>query len=108
MKLKLSRFIAIILLVVPGIAAMIGFIKIKDTLFDYMSAHGDDSLTRVTFDWLNFGLGVVLFAAGAGFLGGWIFFRDRKRNYVGPRFRKKDDAAKAAVKEPEPAVVQHD
>lgn len=90
MKLKLSRFIAIILLVIPGITAMTGFLKIKDALFNYMSKHGDDSLSRVTFDWLDFGLGVVLFAAGAGFLGGWIFFRDRKRNYVGPRFRKKE------------------
>ncbi|MDU4695171.1 MULTISPECIES: DUF2627 domain-containing protein [Paenibacillus] len=106
MKLKLSRFIAIILLVIPGIAAMIGFLKIKDALFDYMSAHGDDALTRVTFDWLNFGLGVLLFAAGAGFLGGWIFFRDRKRNYLGPRFRKKDPAASS--KEIEPASLQHD
>ncbi|MDU2240467.1 MAG: DUF2627 family protein [Paenibacillus sp.] len=105
MKLKLSRFIAILLLVIPGITAMIGFLKIKDSLFDYMSAHGDDALSRVTFDWLNFGLGVVLFGAGAGFLGGWIFFRDRKRNYVGPRFRKKDAAAD---KDLEPVGLQHD
>ncbi|MED4956917.1 DUF2627 domain-containing protein [Paenibacillus sp. FSL R5-0527] len=92
MKLMISRFIAILMLVIPGIAAMTGFLKIKDALFDYMSKHGDDSLAKVTFDWLQFGFGLLLFAAGVGFLGGWIFFRDRKRNYVGPRFRKKEPA----------------
>lgn len=92
MKLMISRFIAILMLVIPGIAAMTGFLKIKDALFDYMSKHGDDSLAKVTFDWLQFGFGLLLFAAGVGFLGGWIFFRDRKRNYFGPRFRKKEPA----------------
>ncbi|WP_059052385.1 DUF2627 domain-containing protein [Paenibacillus senegalimassiliensis] len=92
MKLKLSRFIAILILVLPGIAAMTGFLKMKDALFDYMSDHGNDALSRVTFDWLEFGLGFALFVAGAGFLGGWIFFRDRKRNYLGPRFRDKQAA----------------
>ncbi|AZK47079.1 DUF2627 domain-containing protein [Paenibacillus lentus] len=89
MKLIISRFIAIIILVIPGIAAMVGFLKMKDALFLYMSRHGDDSLTHVHFDWLDFGFGVVLFAAGIGFLGGWIYFRDHKRNYLGPRFKKK-------------------
>ncbi|MNO50742.1 hypothetical protein D3C76_411250 [compost metagenome] len=89
MKLMISRFIAIIILVIPGILAMIGFLKMKDALFLFMSNHGDDSLTSVTFDWFDFGVGLILFAIGIGFLGGWIFFRDRKRNYVGPRFRKK-------------------
>ncbi|MBA9088568.1 uncharacterized membrane protein YjjB (DUF3815 family) [Fontibacillus solani] len=89
MKLMISRFIAIIILVIPGILAMIGFLKMKDALFLFMSRHGDDSLTSITFDWLDFGAGLILFVIGIGFLGGWIFFRDRKRNYVGPRFRKK-------------------
>ncbi len=89
MKLMISRFIAIIILVIPGILAMFGFLKMKDALFLFMSRHGDDSLSSVTFDWLDFGAGLILFAIGIGFLGGWIFFRDRKRGYVGPRFRKK-------------------
>lgn len=89
MRLILSRFIAIIILVIPGILAMIGFLKIKDALFIYMSNHGNDALNQVTFDWLNFIFGILLFGIGMGFLGGWIFFRDRKRNYLGPRFRKK-------------------
>ncbi|MNW46166.1 hypothetical protein D3C74_234460 [compost metagenome] len=98
MKLMLSRFIAIILLAIPGLLATIGFLKMKDAFFLFVSRHGDDSLTSVTFDWLDFGIGFVLFAIGIGFLAGWIFFRDRKRNYVGPRFRTKTAEEPAADK----------
>lgn len=89
MKLKTSRFIAIIILVIPGIAAMYGFLKMKDALFLFLANHGDDTLTNISFDWLNFIIGLLLFLCGISFLAGWTFFRDRKRNYVGPRFRKK-------------------
>ncbi|MBU5672597.1 DUF2627 family protein [Paenibacillus brevis] len=85
MKLILSRFIAILILVIPGIAAMIGFLKIKDAMFDYMVQHGDDELVQVSFRWGEFLLGLLLFAAGISFLAGWIYFRDKKRNYAGPR-----------------------
>ena len=93
MRLLFSRFIAIILLVIPGIAATIGFLKMKDALFEYLSKHGAGSHSQFSFDWLHFGIGLLLFAAGIGFLGGWIFFRDRKRNYIGPRFRSKKASA---------------
>ncbi len=93
MKLMISRFIAILILVIPGIAAMTGFLKMKDALFIYMSDHGDDTLSAVTFDWLNFSVGLLLFVVGIGFLGGWIFFRDRKRNYAGPRKKTRKSAA---------------
>lgn len=93
MRLMISRFIAIIILVVPGIAAMAGFLKMKDALFIYMSQHGDDTLSAVSFDWLNFIVGLLLFAVGIGFLGGWIYFRDRKRNYVGPRKKARRTAS---------------
>ncbi|MEK3881532.1 DUF2627 domain-containing protein [Paenibacillus sp. PL2-23] len=88
MKLLISRFIAILFLVVPGVLACIGFLKIKDALFIYFSEFGNDAVTP-NFQWLSFLLGVLMFAAGAGFIGGWIFFRDRKRNYVAPRFKEK-------------------
>ncbi|MFF2909941.1 DUF2627 domain-containing protein [Paenibacillus sp. NPDC057934] len=91
MRLLISRFIAILILVFPGLVAMKGFLMMKDDIFDYYSMHGDDSLTPV-FAWLHFGGGLVLFAAGMTFLGGWILTRDRKRNYVGPRFREKQKA----------------
>lgn len=88
MKLMIARFIAIIMLVVPGVIACFGFLKMKDALFVYFSDFGNDAVTP-DFQWLTFLLGLVMFGAGAGFIGGWIFFRDRKRNYVAPRFKEK-------------------
>lgn len=91
MKLLVSRFIAILILVFPGLMAMKGFLMMKDDIFNYISMHGDDTATPV-FAWLHFGGGLLLFLAGMSFLGGWILTRDRKKNYVGPRFREKQQA----------------
>ncbi|WP_054941472.1 DUF2627 domain-containing protein [Paenibacillus ihuae] len=95
MKLLISRFIAILILVLPGLMAMKGFLMMKDDIFNYVSMHGDDTVTPV-FAWLHFGGGLLLFLAGMGFLGGWILTRDRKKNYVGPRFREKQKAQQPA------------
>ncbi|MFC7681939.1 DUF2627 domain-containing protein [Paenibacillus sp. GCM10028914] len=89
MKLLISRFIAIIILVIPGFMAMKGFLMMKDAAFLYIAVHGDDQVKDKAFEWLHFGGGLLLFVLGISFLGGWILFRDRKRNYVGPRFKKK-------------------
>lgn len=88
MKMVISRFIAILMLVVPGVLACFGFLKMKDSLFFYFSDFGNDAVVP-EFQWLTFLLGFIMFFAGAGFIGGWIFFRDRKRNYVAPRFKEK-------------------
>ncbi|GLX69073.1 DUF2627 domain-containing protein [Paenibacillus glycanilyticus] len=88
MKLVAARLVAVLLLVIPGIAACIGFLKMKNAIFNYFSEFGNDSITP-DFAWLSFLFGLVLFMIGVGFIGGWIFFRDRKRNYVAPRFRPK-------------------
>ena len=98
MKLLISRFIAILILVFPGLIAMKGFLMMKDDIFDYISMHGDDAVVP-DFAWLHFGGGFLLFAAGMTFLGGWILARDRKRNYVGPRFKEKQKAKQAAAQE---------
>lgn len=97
MKLLFSRFIAILILVFPGLLAMKGFVMMKDDLFDYMAMHGDHTATP-SFAWLHFAGGLVLFAAGMIFLGGWILTRDRKRNYVGPRFKEKRKAGQPPAK----------
>lgn len=89
MKQILSRLLAIILLVVPGIGAAYGFLLMKNSLFDYFADMGNVALQNPTFKWGTFILGFVLFFAGISFIGGWIFFRDRKRNYLAPRFRPK-------------------
>ncbi|GIQ66711.1 hypothetical protein PACILC2_52790 [Paenibacillus cisolokensis] len=72
MKMVISRFIAVLLLVIPGIAACYGFLKMKNAVFHYFSQFGNDSI-QPAFDWLPFLLGFVLFFLGIGFIGGWIF-----------------------------------
>ena len=89
MKLILSRLLAILLLVVPGIGAAYGFLMMKDSLFNYFADMGDMALQTPSFAWVSFIIGFILFFAGISFIGGWIFFRDRKRNYLSSRFRPK-------------------
>ncbi|SDW32736.1 DUF2627 domain-containing protein [Paenibacillus sp. CF384] len=88
MKQVTIRLIAVLLLVIPGIAATYGFLLMKDAIFHYFSSFGDDAAVH-NFEWWTFILGMVLFLLGVGFIGGWTFFRDRKRNYVSSRFREK-------------------
>lgn len=88
MKLILQRLIAILLLVIPGLAAAYGFLLMKDALFDYFADMGDVAL-EPNFAWGSFVLGALLFLIGIAFIGGWVFYRDRKRNYLAPRFRPK-------------------
>lgn len=83
-----ARFIAILLLVIPGLLATYGFLRMKDALYDYFVSYGDE-VNPPSFEWLTFIVGLILFAIGVSFIGGWIFFRDRKHNYVAPRFRQK-------------------
>jgi hypothetical protein len=88
MKLLLIRFAAVLLLALPGLAAAYGFLQMKDALFVYFSAFGDETLVP-QLQWGKLIIGFILFASGIAFIGGWIFFRDRKRNYVAPRFKEK-------------------
>lgn len=88
MRLMISRFIAILLLAIPGVAATYGFLAMKNAIFDYFSDFGNDQITPA-FGWIRFIVGAFLFLAGIAFIGGWIFFRDRKRNYLSSRFKPK-------------------
>jgi hypothetical protein len=85
MKLLISRIIAILLLVIPGLAAAYGFIEIKQVIFQFVADKGRIG-DAAAFAWWRFIKGVVLFLAGVGFIGGWTFYRDRKRNYLAPKF----------------------
>ncbi|WP_127588719.1 DUF2627 domain-containing protein [Paenibacillus koleovorans] len=85
MQDKVKRFIAIMLLIVPGFMATYGFLAMKDAFF---AQFGPEELNP-SFMWGKFFIGLILFFAGVAFIGGWIFFRDRKRNYVAPRFKQK-------------------
>ncbi|AFC29806.1 hypothetical protein PM3016_2936 [Paenibacillus mucilaginosus 3016] len=85
MKAAFYRFIAILMLVIPGLMATYGFLAVKDAWF----AQFDLTAADPGIQWGKLLLGLLLFGAGVAFIGGWIFFRDRKRNYVAPRFRAK-------------------
>jgi hypothetical protein len=93
-RVVLYRFIAVMLLVIPGIAATYGFLLMKDALFDLFSQFGDEARKSLDFKWLMFLLGLLLFSLGVAFIGGWTFFRDRKRNYLAPRFKEKKQQKK--------------
>ncbi|WNR42532.1 DUF2627 domain-containing protein [Paenibacillus roseipurpureus] len=82
MKAPFYRFIAILLLVIPGLTATYGFLAMKDAFFAQFDA--DSGML-----WGKFFLGLLLFLLGVAFIGGWTFFRDRKRNYLAPRFKPK-------------------
>ncbi|MBO9606286.1 MAG: DUF2627 domain-containing protein [Paenibacillaceae bacterium] len=85
MKSTSSRIIAALLLVIPGVAATYGFLAMKDAFFaQFGPAENNPHML-----WGKFAGGFVLFAIGVAFIGGWTFFRDRKRNYVAPRFKAK-------------------
>ncbi len=87
MKLVIQRLIAILLLVVPGLMATYGFVTMKDAWFNQFGAANNDPHIQ----WGKLALGLALFAAGVAFIGGWTFYRDRRRNYVAPRFRQKKE-----------------
>ncbi|MVP00130.1 DUF2627 domain-containing protein [Paenibacillus lutrae] len=82
MKDKLGRFVAILLLVIPGLMATYGFLAMKDAFFYQFEPDGYLPWGKMVFGFILFGLGIA-------FIGGWTFFRDRKRNYVAPRFKPK-------------------
>lgn len=67
------RNIAILILLIPGIIAAIGIKFMRDTLFNEFH-------TIFVYSWVQFAVGLILFVAGVGFIGGFIVYRDRKRN----------------------------
>jgi hypothetical protein len=77
-----QRFLAVMVLVLPGLAGTYGWILMKDVWFASLDPN-------ILFAWPLFLFGLFLFVFGIAFLGGWILFRDRKRNYVQPKFREK-------------------
>lgn len=58
-RLVFARFLAIVVLVIPGLMAMKGFLMMKDALFLYYAEHGNE-LISPGFQWLSFAGGLVL------------------------------------------------
>ncbi len=68
------RILALIVLLIPGAVAAFGIKLMRDTLFnDFYPIFGHTLI--------QFLVGLILFIGGIAFLGGFIVYRDRKRNY---------------------------
>lgn len=89
------RFIALMILVIPGVIAGYGIKLMRDTIFQILHSPFPSY-------WLQFLIGLVLCISGIAFIGGFILHRDRKNNKVAPKFQKKpkDDIEHNNAKNP--------
>lgn len=79
--LFMIRIIALIILVIPGALAALGIKLMRDMTFGILQTPFPNLL-------LQFLTGMIFFIGGLGFVAGFIFHRDRKRNKVQPKFKK--------------------
>lgn len=78
----MARIIALLLLVLPGLLAGYGIKLMRDMLFGVLQR-------PFPYLWMQFLGGLLFFLIGLGFIGGFILHRDRKRNKVQDRFKKR-------------------
>ncbi|EIT87315.1 hypothetical protein A374_01004 [Fictibacillus macauensis ZFHKF-1] len=78
----MQRLVALLIMLIPGIIGVIGVKLMRDVLFGIVH-RGFFSLT------LQFIIGLLMLLGGLAFVGGFIFYRDRKRNKVQPKFQRK-------------------
>ncbi len=78
----MGRFIALMILVIPGIIAGYGIKLMRDTIFALINSPYPNLSVQ-------FLVGFIFFIAGLGFIGGFIFHRDKKNGKIAPRFKNK-------------------
>ncbi|MYL41882.1 MULTISPECIES: DUF2627 domain-containing protein [Virgibacillus] len=77
----MMRIIAALLLFIPGIISAIGIKLMRDSLFA--------SFYPIFFHTsIQFIIGLILFLAGIAFIGGFIIYRDRKRQRTREEIKK--------------------
>jgi hypothetical protein len=81
-----QRIIAILLMCVPGAISVYGWTLMRDILFS--------TAAGAKFPILPFVIGFILFLLGLTIVGGFIFYRDKKRNKIQPKLLKKTDEYK--------------
>ncbi|PLR76435.1 DUF2627 domain-containing protein [Bacillus sp. V3-13] len=86
----MSRIIALIIMLIPGVIAAVGIKLMRDMVFGILQE-------PFPFLWLQFLAGLLFFLAGLGFVAGFILHRDRKRNKVQQKFRKENSRIKASA-----------
>lgn len=67
------RFIAVLLIFIPGVIGAYGIKLMRDALFS-------EVYSLLVNETIQFIVGFILFIVGFGFIGGFIFHRDKKRN----------------------------
>lgn len=90
----MNRILALVILLLPGIMAVVGFKLMRDMLFGIL-------YKPIPFLWLQFLLGLAMFIAGIWFIAGFILHRDRKKNKVQPRFQNHELKEKNNDKKPD-------
>lgn len=80
----MSRIVALIILLLPGVLAVYGIKLMRDSLFDEFLAIFFNST-------IQFIIGLLLFILGFVFIGGFIIYRDRKNNYRAISHTNKED-----------------
>ncbi|HLS34616.1 MAG TPA: DUF2627 domain-containing protein [Bacillota bacterium] len=71
----MARFIAVMLLLIPGFIAAFGIKLMRDTMFA-------DYYPFLINNGIQFVVGFIMFIAGTAFIGGFILHRDRKKGLV--------------------------
>lgn len=77
----MHRYFALLLALIPIILAVVGIKLMRDTVFGIL-------ISPIPFLPLQFIIGLLSFAVGLYIFGGFILYRDRKRNKVQVRFKK--------------------
>jgi hypothetical protein len=85
-KQVFQRLIAILLMCIPGGMSVYGWTLMRDILFH--TAAGEP------FGYLPFSIGLILFLLGLSIVGGFIYYRDKKRNKIQPKLLKNRDKNK--------------
>ncbi|GAF63822.1 DUF2627 domain-containing protein [Alkalihalobacillus trypoxylicola] len=77
----MGRFLALTILIIPGVIAGFGIKLMRDSLFQ---------ISNISFLplALEFVLGIILFLAGLSFIAGFIFYRDKKNGKIPPKKQK--------------------
>ncbi|WP_163102650.1 DUF2627 domain-containing protein [Peribacillus alkalitolerans] len=77
----MNRFLAFLILFIPGAFAALGIKLMRDMLFGILQS-------PFPALWIQFLFGLFFCIGGIGFIAGFVLHRDRKRNNVQDRFKK--------------------
>ncbi|MDQ0208919.1 DUF2627 domain-containing protein [Alkalicoccobacillus murimartini] len=79
----MGRFFALLILLLPIFTAGFGIKLMRDAFFHIIQS----PFSSVSVQFL---IGLILFFIGFAFIGGFIFYRDRKNGKISPRFSKRE------------------